>query len=177
MTLYLDTTCWYRPFEEHSVQARKDEQSAITTILEKNKENPNDFGIVSCLMQINQIYSKKNSLGTSEERKKVLDLIITVIEEHAVDIDSNPPGINPLLRPFTDATQLHDNEDARHILTAWIRGAEYFITTDYSSILNYNSNCEIENYLSSQNHPVLGTTEHTVKIRDPVSYLTEAGIS
>ena len=39
MSLYLDTTCWYRPFENHTIQARIDEQDAILTILEENKES------------------------------------------------------------------------------------------------------------------------------------------
>lgn len=121
---------------------------------------------------------KKNSLRTSQSMKDVLDLIIASVEEHTgTSTNSNPYGINELLEPFLSVTQLQDKEDARHILTAWIRGAEYFITTDYSSILNYNTNCEIENYLNSQSHPILGTTGHTVKIRDPSSFLTEAEIS
>jgi len=177
LTLYLDTTCWFRPFEDHTVQARIDEQNAITTILEQNENDSNEFGIVSCQMQLHQLYTKRNSLNTSEDEREVLDLIIVSLEEHAENTDNNPTGINNLIQPFIDATQLPDREDARHILTAWIRGAEYFITTDYSSILNYNSNGEIENYLSLQNHPILGTTGYTVKIRDPVSYVAEAGIS
>ena len=82
MVLYLDTTCWYRPFENHSAQDRIDEQNAITTILEENDDGNPIFEIVSCEMQVNQVYSKRNSLNTSQEEKEVLQLIIDSIELH-----------------------------------------------------------------------------------------------
>lgn len=59
LILYLDTTCWFRPFETHTEQVRIEEQNAIISILEQNKNDPVEFEIVSCLMQLNQLYTKK----------------------------------------------------------------------------------------------------------------------
>jgi len=77
MTLYLDTTCWYRLFEVHTIQARINEQEAIISILEENEKSNEDYKILSCQMQVNQVYSKRNSLNTSTEQKSIMMKIRT----------------------------------------------------------------------------------------------------
>ena len=174
MTIYLDTTCWYRPFEDHSVQSRIDEQNTILEILEENEKNNPTFEIVSCEMQVNQVYSKRNSLNTSTDQRILLQSIIDLIEMNTGNTtDRNPYNVNQFVNPLLQATNLSDREDARHIITAWILKSNYFLTTDYSTILNHNTNRQIESFLDSQVHPTLGLNGHTVEIRDPVAGLRE----
>ncbi len=174
MTLYFDTTCWYRPFENHTVQSRINEQEAIISILEENEKDNVGYEILSCEMQVNQVYSKRNSLNISPEHKLLLQSIIDSIEMHTGNsTENNPFNVTQFLNPFLAATSLPDREDAKHILTAWILKVDYFITTDYTTILNINDNRQIENFLDSQIHPALGTLGNVVEIRDPVTGLAE----
>ena len=173
MSLYIDTTCWYRPFENHTIQARIDEQEAIFSILEENENSNPVFEILSCQMQVNQVYSKRNSLNTSPDEREVLQLIIDSIEDHTGNTTNNNPNTRPFLDSFLNATNLSDKEDARHILTAWVLGADYFLTTDYTTILNVNDNRQIENFLDSQIHPLSGALGNIVEIRNPIIGLAE----
>lgn len=174
MTIYLDTTCWYRSFERHKVQERISERNAILSILEENEKDNKEFKIVSCKMQINQIYSKWNSLDTDEVQKTLLRSIIASIKFHAGDsVSGNPYQVRQFLDEFLTSTDLPDVEDARHILTAWILRADYFLTTDYTTILNVNADHRIESFLDSRIHPILGTVGRSIKILSPVSGLAE----
>lgn len=174
MKIYFDTTCWYRPFESHSVQSRIDEQNAILEILEENENDNSTYEIVSCEMQVNQVYSKRNSLNTSANQRILLQSIIDSIETHTGNTtDRNPFNVSQFIDPLLQATNLADREDARHIITAWILKSDYFLTTDYSTILNHNTNRQIESFLDSQIHPILGLNGHVVEIRDPITGLRE----
>ncbi len=174
MTLYLDTACWYRPFENHTIQARLDEQESIISILEENETGSPTFEILSCKLQVNQVYDKLHSLNTSPDEKLVLPLIIDSIETHTrSSTNKNPFQVKQFLNNFVSATNLPDSEDSKQIITSWILRADYFLTTDYSTILNINDNRQIETFLDSQIHPILGTHGNIVEIRDPVTRLKE----
>lgn len=64
-------------------------------------------------------------------------------------------------------TGLQDNEDGHHIAIAWIKGAEYFITVDYTTILSKKS--DIEDALEIiPTLPAFGTKD--MKIMNPVMF-------
>lgn len=174
MKLYFDTTTWIRTVETPSDIFKRKEKEAITEILELNEKQPNEYEIISSKTQLNQLYTKKNSLRTEQVMKDSLEYVIAAIEEKTNTSCKNDPwNVNQFLDSILKNTGLPDKEDAKHITIAWINNADYFITTDWRSILNLNKTNIIENSLKNLIHPNNGNSGYEVKIIDPVCFMNE----
>lgn len=172
MKIYFDTTCWIRTIENDLNQSSEKEKQTILRILEMVQKDPSKYEIVSCQTQINQLYTKKNSSNTDQKKKEALAYVIAQIEIYCSNtINNNPINSNSSRDELQRKISLRDNEDAKHIAIAWLREADYFITVDWSSILNINTDKQIEEALASMYHPTLCDTDKVVKICSPASFL------
>ncbi len=169
--MYFDTTCWIRTIETVS-GSLLNEKNAIIDILDLKEQNPSQYEIVSCKTQLHQLYTKKNSGNTSAAMKEALVVAIAQLEIHAEHTITNDPfNVIQKRNELQQLISLPDNEDAKHIVTAWIHQADYFITVDWRSILNFNTGHIIENALRSMVHPIQGIIGLNMTIIDPISLL------
>lgn len=172
MKIYLDTTCWIRTTESNDILTRfqTEEKEAILNFLDIIWANSEEFQVVSSKHQRYQIENKIRN--TNPTQKTALEYVLAQIETLASKtLQYNPSLHNEKTAEFlTKFPMMPDREDARHIIISWLHNADYFVTTDWRSILNINPAKNIENVLASLIHPISPQTSKPVQIIDAKSF-------
>ena len=163
MIIYFDTTSWARLFET-GTSTIDQESFAMSEIIRRRSELNLDF--VTTKFQIDQMYSKVNSISITEEEKLVFQRAVAVCEELATEFRTY---INTELLEFQKSVKLCHKEDSIHIVSAWKLKASNFITADNE--LFDTKKREIEKTLSNQWHPGIDTHQHKIYILNPIEFL------
>jgi len=167
LRLYFDTTSWIRLFETITDENSRNEQQSISDILELRDNGR--IELVSSKFQINQLYTLSNSANSSENKKNAVLQSIALCLECCGDSTNNSPYCKQELDEFMNESQIQHKEDGRHIVTSWIREADYFITTDRE--LYRDKKSEIEKSLNKMWHPLISTHSQRVEIINPIQFL------
>ena len=150
LKLYFDTTTWIRLYENLTEDYTKLEQEAIDDILDE--KNNTLFEIISSKFQVDQLYTLLNSSNTSENKKDAIQKSIAQCIENTGQTTQTSPYCQQELDEFMLESKINHREDGRHIVTAWIREANYFITTDRE--LYKDKQIDIEKALSKMWNPL-----------------------
>lgn len=159
MKIYLDTNAWVRPFEQGDAVVNR-QKIAMDELLVQN------FDIFSSKFQFNQF-------GDLIRDEPVLDRKLNF--QYARDLCEitcpNSTKLHTWVKRESDQliakTMMGDNEDAVHIVIAWLRGAKYFITADDELYATKKS--LIERKLQTI-PPIPGMDTENLEIFDPIGF-------
>jgi len=159
MKIYFDTSAWMRLFDqEDSVEDIK-QREAIGDILEKK----DSLEIISSLFQTKQFEYMLNH-ETIENRRLAIIAAKEMCNQTCGDSIKKSPYCKYEWQDFMKKARLNDDEDGYHIVNAWLKGADYFVTTDYE--LWNTKKFLIEKTLSEIYSPS-GVEVKEIKILDP----------
>ncbi len=131
MKIYLDTGIWIRLFETNLTQEQEKDQQAIEDILEELK---NKHEIVSSRFQVRQLEALLS--GSQGNKRLAVTAALAQCKYAAPSTIQSTPYHDNEFRELMQKTGLQDAEDGHHIVIAWFKGAEYFVTVDYTTILS-----------------------------------------
>lgn len=171
--IYFDTTCWVRMVENDlNKQFLEKEKESILEIQDIVENNKDKFEFISSNHQLQQLDNKLENPQTSDDQLDPLLVVIASCKVHAGETsDYDPPSSTQMANELAGKVNLPDFEDVKHIAIAWIKEVNYFVTVDWTTILNLNQNKMIENALDSMWHPTLHFTAKPVEIFDANSFL------
>lgn len=167
MKLYFDTTTWIRLYETNLDKKNQQEQDAIDDILQKIDEE--SLIIISSKFQLNQLYSLSHSVNNSSNKNDAIAKAIAHCLETTGITTNTSPYCKQELDEFMVESKIQHKEDGRHIIIAWIREADYFITTDYELFKDKKS--DIEKALNKMWHPLSPIHSQRMSILNPVGFL------
>lgn len=165
LTVYFDTTTWIRPFEDNSNERPSQERNAINIILEEIGSNE----IISSKFQLDQLYSKVNSKDNSEDEQDAFAKSIALCLQNTGNTTKTTPYCKQEVDELIFNTKLKHREDAYHIAIAWLRIADYFITTDGE--LYDEKKSIIEKTLNGMWNWGVDSHTHNMTIINPIDFL------
>ena len=159
MKIYLDTNAWVRPFEQGNTIVNL-QKIAMDKLLEQN------FDIFSSKFQLQQ-FGRLIRTELNLDRKLNFQYARDLCEYTC----PNSIKIHTYVKRESDQllqqTMMNDNEDAIHIVIAWLRGAKYFITADDEL---YDTKKFIIERSLQRISPIPGMTPENLQILDPINF-------
>jgi len=165
LTVYFDTTTWIRPFEDIADERPIQERNAINIILEEIGSNE----IISSKFQLNQLYSKVNSKDNSADEKDAFAKSIAQCLQNTKDTTKTTPYCKQEVDDLIFKTKLNHREDAYHIIIAWLKLTNYFITTDGE--LYDGKKTIVEETLNGMLNWGVESRTHNMVIINPIDFL------
>jgi predicted nucleic acid-binding protein len=163
LKLYFDTTTWVRLYEEgdSKIIAERDATTKIITC-------KNDLEIITSQFQLRQMYSKVNSHSIDPNKREAFRKAVATCEVITTSTPKFDPYCEHHLKDFSSRVTLRHNEDKHHIILAWMKEADFFITTDDE--LYNTQRIDIENTLNNMIHPSSAINYHKVRILNPIEF-------
>lgn len=165
LKIYFDNNAWMRPFQKNSSRSI-DEANAVEIILLSN-----EFEIISSQFQINWFAGTQNSLKLTTEEKDAFAKAEALRQSYVSELKSHDPHCNAEIEEFYKKVQNQTSEDRIHIILAWRKGVNCFITADRE--LYDNCRKLMEETIASMWHPTLPNHTNEMKILNPVEFVSE----
>lgn len=165
ITLYFDNNIWLRPFQTNSGRSEK-EAVAVNLIIEKCCEN---YRIITSEFQENYFFGTQHSRTLSNDQKDAFAKGLAVCQ--SVAEETKDLFCNHDIETFSTKVNLNDREDRVHIVLAWRKEANYFITADKE--LYESKKSEIEEALEFLNHPTANNNTNKMQILNPVPFVEQ----
>jgi len=157
--IYLDTNAWVRPFEQGDriVNLQK---NAMDDLLDQG------FDIISSNFQFKQ-FSRLIRDTSILDKKQNFQYARDLCEHICPNSIKLRTWVKPQSDKLIEKTNMNDNEDAIHIVIAWLRGVKYFITAD-DELYDTKKNL-IERSLQTIS-PIPGMITDNLEIFDPIEF-------
>lgn len=163
--LYFDINAWMRPFQVKNNTTRL-ESDAILEIM----RNHQSIAIHSSEFETNFFERTQYSHSLSDVKKSAFAKAYTICKKVVIDLDKNDPNCFNEIKEFHDKVCLHDREDRFHIVIAWMKKIDYFITADRELFLDRKN--DIQSTLASMYHILADSNSHKMEILNPREFVS-----
>ena len=165
-TLYFDNNIWLRPFQRNSGRS-ENEAVAVLKIIENCCD---DYKIITSEYQENYFMGTQHSISLSNNDKEAFAKGLAVCQGITDQTKKKDPHCYHETKNFKNKVHLNDHEDRIHIVLAWRKKTDYFITADKE--LYQSKKKEIENELKQMYHPTAKKNTIEMKILDPITFVS-----
>ncbi len=159
-----------RPFQVKD-EKTKLESDAILEII----RNRQSFAIHSSEFEINYFEGTQHSHSLSDTKKGAFAKAYTTCKNVVIDLDKNDPNCFNELKEFHEKVCLRDREDRFHIVIAWMKEVDYFITADRELFLDKRN--DIQSTLASMYHILANSNSHKMEILNPREFVGSVNLS
>lgn len=163
MKVYFDTSAWMRLYDEETGEDDIQQREALGNILDKQ----DSFELISSLFQTNQ-FNHMLGIETQENRRGAIVAARETCKQTCGNSIKGKPYCETEWKEFMKKTRLNDDEDGYHIVIAWIKLADYFVTTDYEL---WNTKKILIKKVLSEMHPPPGVEVKEMEILDPREFV------
>ena len=163
MKIYLDVNAWMRPFQINS-EKTKNEADAVANIVTNSSGK---YEIITSEFEINFLYGTQHSRSLDEKKKEAFAKALAFCES-VTNNDEEDPSCSDDVKKLHETLKLNDREDRWHIIVAWRKQVDYFITADRE--LYDTRKKDIEGFLESLWHITAPNNTHSMKILNPIPF-------